>query len=108
MFCTSLKNFSYQIHSASNGKKAFKLTQGQNLKLDLLITDWVMPDMNGKELSKKIQEIFPKVSVIFTSGYSNSHIVNAGELIKDINFLQKPYSVHALLNKVREVLDKEQ
>ena len=66
-----------------------------------------MPDMNGKELSKRFKEISPDINVLFASGYVDNNVANSGELQKNINFLQKPYSINILLKKIREILDKK-
>ena len=64
-----------------------------------------MPDMNGKELSEKIYAFLPDIQVLFVSGYADDHIVHSGELDKGVNFLQKPYSVRDLLQKIRAILN---
>jgi len=102
---TALQDFGYQVYLAENGKIALDMMQKGDLKIDLLLTDLIMPEMNGKELSDKIRDIIPEMKVLYASGYTDDHIVDGGELEKDIEFLQKPYSVNGLLNKVRRVLD---
>jgi DNA-binding NtrC family response regulator len=104
--CTALNDFGYQVYTALHGIDALELIKAKNIKIDLLVTDLVMPDMDGRELSEKIKEKSPDIDVLFVSGYANNHIVHSGGLEKDINFLQKPFSVHSLLQKVREILDK--
>ena len=64
-----------------------------------------MPGMNGRELATQIQTINSDLPVIFVSGYTDNDIVHHGELEEGIHFLQKPYSIAALSNKIREVLD---
>jgi PAS domain S-box-containing protein len=102
----ALKDFGYLVYPVENGKKALNLVKNKNIKVDLLFTDMVMPDMNGKELSERIKEISPNICILFASGYADNYIINSGELDKNINFLQKPYSINMLLKKVREVLDR--
>jgi len=82
-----------------------KLVKENNKHLDLLITDMIMPGMNGKELSEKIKLLKPNTEILYVSGYTEDHIVQSGELDKDINFLSKPYTITTLAKKVREVLD---
>ena len=65
-----------------------------------------MPDMGGKELSEKITELIPDIKILFTSGYTDDHIVKSGELTEEFNFLQKPFTVAILLTKIREVFKK--
>jgi signal transduction histidine kinase/CheY-like chemotaxis protein len=108
---TALKNLGYTIYEAENGKKALDLIKSNliesKINLDLLITDMVMPEMNGKELSVELNKIYPKTKIIFTSGYTDNHIVQSGNLDKDVNFIQKPFSEVTLSQKVREVLDNK-
>jgi len=65
-----------------------------------------MPEMNGKELVKRIKERFPDMPVLYMSGYTDNYIVHDGLLEKGTNFIQKPFSIKKLLKKVREILDK--
>jgi PAS domain S-box-containing protein len=102
----TLQKFGYKIFSASNGLEALQLIKKKKLEFDLLITDLIMPDMNGQELSQHIQNLYPGSLILFTSGYTDNHIVNSGELEKDIEFLQKPFTVISLLNTVRSLLNK--
>ena len=62
-----------------------------------------MPEMNGKELAVEVEKILPGTRILFTSGYTEDHIVSSGSLDKGINFLQKPYTMQALAKKIREV-----
>ena len=103
---TALQNFGYKVYLADNGIKALDIIKNDNLEIDLLITDLIMPEMNGKELSDKIKDIVPEMKVLYASGYTDNHIVHSGELEKDIEFLQKPYSVKGLLTKTRLMLDR--
>ena len=103
----ALRNFGYKVFAASNGVNAIKKIKDEKIKVDLLMTDLVMPEMNGKELSETIKKNFPDIRILFSSGYTNNHLVHRGELDKNINFLQKPYSMQALLEKVHEVLRKK-
>ena len=75
-------------------------------KIDLVITDLIMPEMNGKELAIEVAKSIPNAEILFTSGYTEDHIVNSGSLERGINFLQKPYSIQTLAKKVREVLER--
>ena len=105
LLSTALKDLGYTVNEAVNGKKALDFLNQKNVKVDLLITDLIMPEMNGKELASKIEKVFPEIKVLFTSGYTEDQIVNSGSLIRGVNFLQKPYSLQALAKKVREVLE---
>jgi PAS domain S-box-containing protein len=96
----------YQVWVAQNGKRALDLVVQNNFKPDLLVTDLIMPGMNGKELAEKVREKLPGIRILFSSGYTDNHLVHDGQLDTKIDFLQKPYSVIVLLKKVREVLQK--
>jgi two-component system cell cycle sensor histidine kinase/response regulator CckA len=103
--CRSLRRWGYSVYEASNGKKALELIKGNNLHVDLLITDLIMPEMDGMELAEKIGEIFPTIEILYASGYTSEHLLNTQTLIDAVHFIRKPFSVQALVKKVREILD---
>ncbi len=107
----SLKKMGYAVYEASNGKKAMELTEfviiKNKIKIDLLITDIIMPEMGGRELAEKLNTVFPDMKVLFTSGYTDNHIVKNGELKRGLNFIQKPFTIHQLSGKIREVLEQQ-
>ena len=100
-----LANFGYHVYAAQNGIAALKLIEVENIQVDMLVTDLVMPEMNGKELALRVKKIFPGIKTLYVSGYTNDHIVHQGILEKGIHFIHKPYSVAALIKSVRGVLD---
>ncbi len=104
----ALKNFGYIIIEAQSGQNALKLVEDGNLAIDLLITDIIMPGMNGAELVEKIQKKIPQCKVLFVSGYTYDHLMENGALKSRINFLQKPYSIQNLLEMIRKIIDTEQ
>ncbi len=73
--------------------------------IDLLITDVVMPEMNGKELAATLTSMHPHLKCLFTSGYTANVIAHDGVLDEGVNFIQKPFQLHELANKLREMLD---
>ena len=73
--------------------------------IHLLISDMIMPVMNGRELSDRLQPLRPEMKVLFLSGYTAEIISKQGVIEENIHFLQKPFSFEALTSKVREVLD---
>jgi len=102
----SVKNFGYQVSAASNGLEALDIIGKNDKSFDLVITDLVMPEMGGSELSAQLKKTAPDLKMLFVSGYSDDHIVHSGKLDKDIDFLHKPYSINDLAAKVREILDR--
>ena len=104
----ALKKMGYTVYDASNGKKAMELTKfvimKEKIKIDLLITDIIMPEMGGRELADDLNAKFPDLKVLFTSGYTDNHIVKNGELVRGVNFIQKPFTIHELSKKLREIL----
>jgi response regulator RpfG family c-di-GMP phosphodiesterase len=97
----------YKVLVAFNGKEALRIAQ-ENIeeKIHLLLTDVVMPQMGGKELSEKLKLLRPDIRVLYTSGYADNAIVHHGILESGAYFLQKPFSPQSLSQKVREVLDQ--
>jgi PAS domain S-box-containing protein len=102
----ALENAGYVVTEASEGEEALMNIVTRGLKIALLITDVVMPRMSGKELARRLQEISPKVKVLYVSGYTTNVISHHGILEAGLDFLQKPFSSTELLMKVRELLDR--
>jgi two-component system cell cycle sensor histidine kinase/response regulator CckA len=100
-----LEQKGYKVLAASTVAIAESLTQQHAGQIDLLLTDVIMPNMNGKDLAAKLLTISPNMRVLFMSGYSADIISTQGVLQDDIPFLQKPFSMEALVSKVNEVLD---
>jgi signal transduction histidine kinase len=94
----------YHVLDAASGDAALLLARDHHERIDLLLTDVVLRGMNGRELAEQFTERYPSARVLFTSGYTDDVIAQRG-VILGIDFLPKPYSVEALLDKVREVLD---
>jgi YesN/AraC family two-component response regulator len=76
-------------------------------KIDLLITDVIMPNMNGNQLAEKVKQKFPEIRVLFMSGYTESTAIQKGILELKTSYLQKPFSSSDLIIKVRQVLDRK-
>jgi two-component system, cell cycle sensor histidine kinase and response regulator CckA len=100
-----LKRLNYNVLHASNGYEALEIAQNHNGIIKLLITDVVMPGMNGRQLADRLLQIRPNIRVLFTSGYTENAIAHHGIIEKDISFIGKPYSSHDLANKIRQLLD---
>ena len=103
----TLERFGYTVLTAPTPREALDLAKCYDEPIHMLITDVVMPGMNGKELKKKIQGIKPGIRILFMSGYTSNIIAHRGVLEENVNFLQKPFSIESLSTKVREILDQE-
>ncbi len=102
-----LKQLGYSVIHAENGKSAVETAKSHDGEIDLLITDVIMPEMNGDELASKISEIQPGIKVLFTSGYTEDVISPHGILEEGAQFIGKPYKPQELAEKIRELLDAE-
>jgi two-component system, cell cycle sensor histidine kinase and response regulator CckA len=101
-----LRNQGYSVLEAVDGGEALQIASRHKERIDLLLTDVVMPQMGGKELYDQLKPLRPHLKVLFTSGYTENAIVHQGELTPGIAFLQKPFSPIFLTHKVREILDQ--
>jgi CheY-like chemotaxis protein len=97
----------YKILEAEDGAAALQIASGHEGAIDLLLTDVIMPGMNGRELARHIAAERPDIRVLYMSGYAENAVGEDGTLDAGINLLQKPFSLPALKDKVREVLDSE-
>jgi len=95
----------YNVLQANSPSEAMRLAKEHIAEINLLITDVIMPEMNGKDLSNKLQQLHPRLKCLFMSGYTADAIAPHGVLDEGVNFLQKPFSLPGLAAKVREVLD---
>ncbi|GAB4169172.1 MAG: sensor histidine kinase [Calditrichia bacterium] len=92
------------IFSFERGKEALEFIKKNNLPIDLLITDVVMPEMSGKELVEKVKEIRPELQVLYVSGYAEKYIAEKGLLDRGVNFLHKPFTINELLLAISTLL----
>jgi two-component system, cell cycle sensor histidine kinase and response regulator CckA len=95
----------YQVIEASNGEEAVALFNRQTAAIDLLLTDLVMPQMTGRELAGRLQQVRPDLRVVYMSGYTGDVLVRTGALSRGMSFIQKPLRPDVLAAKVREALD---
>ncbi len=102
---SSLEQYGYHIIQAENGPEAIKKAKAARGPVHLLLSDVVMPEMSGIELSKKICQLYPKVKVCFMSGYADGMVDNHDMLDEEAHFIQKPFSTQVLVSKIREILD---
>ena len=97
----------YKILEAEDGAAALQIVDGHKGPINLLLTDVVMPGMNGRELSARIVKLLPEIRVLYMSGYTENAIGHDGTLDAGVSLLQKPFSLPALKDRVREILDSE-
>ncbi|MEM6781475.1 MAG: response regulator, partial [Pseudomonadota bacterium] len=101
----ALTNKGYQVLEADSGESALKvIEENADKPLDLLITDVIMPNMDGPTLVKKVRETTPKLKIIFISGYTEDKLKD--HMGDNIYFLPKPFTLKQLASKVKEVLDE--
>lgn len=99
-----LKIQGYKVLEAASGQEALELGRRYRHPIDLLFTDLIMPDMTGQELTEQWQHLHPESRVLFTSGYCEESPINNGSFFSGIPFIAKPYRLHSLVHKVREIL----
>jgi two-component system, cell cycle sensor histidine kinase and response regulator CckA len=100
-----LSHCGYKVLIANGPEEGLAICQENHKQIRLLITDVVMPTMNGRQLAEQILKMAPNTRVLYISGYTNNAIVHYGVLDDGLWFLPKPFTLAALVSKVREVLD---
>ena len=100
-----LEKQGYRVIEAADGAVAMQIAVAHEGVIHLLLTDVIMPGMNGRELAQRISEIRPNVKVLYMSGYTENVIGHDGTLDAGVRLLQKPFNLRDLKSKVREVLD---
>ncbi len=95
----------YTVLEAASGAEALRLVEEHDGKIDLLLSDVVMPQMSGKVMADEIRRLHPYMKVLFVSGYAADDIARHGVLEAGIEFLQKPYTSEILMRRVRKMLD---
>ena len=103
---TVLQEYGYQVIEASSGEDALNVMDSHDGQLDLLLTDVVMPGLNGRELYEIVVKRHPDIKVLFMSGYTDNVIAHRGVLNEGIVFLQKPFTAQGLALKVRQALER--
>lgn len=101
-----LRDRGYDVVTASSGRDALKILE-RAPKVDLVVTDVVMPEMNGVKLSRWLAEFMPSVPILFISGYTDDQLAHRGILLPDVHFLPKPFSSEKLLHMVQLVLNQK-
>jgi CheY-like chemotaxis protein len=105
MASRALRSQGYEILEAANGAEALEVLSRAAGPVDLVLSDVVMPVLNGRELSERLAVDHPEIRVLFMSGYTDDDIVRRGLLQPGAPFLQKPFVAADLSRKVRDVLD---
>jgi PAS domain S-box-containing protein len=101
-----LERQGYKVLAARDGDEALLICKRHQDSIHLMLTDVVMPGMNGHEVAKRLESLHPETKVLYMSGYTDDAIVLHGVLMEGVNFIQKPFTVDALTTKLREVLEK--
>ena len=101
----SLQMHGFRVLTANDGVDAVRVAEAFSGRIDLLLTDVVMPNVSGADLARILSGRFPGIRVLFMSGYTNDAVVRHGLLDSTVSFIQKPYTLQGLARKVREVLD---
>ncbi len=104
---TLLKRMGFSVITADNPKDALTLAHSNSGLIDILMTDIIMPEMNGRDLAKKIQFFYPHIRVLLMSGYTADIIDHYGLTHEKVHFIEKPFSMNSLSAVLQEVLKNE-
>lgn len=102
----SLRDLNYRTIGAADADAALGILEQPSMKIDLMLTDVIMPGMNGRELSRRARELRPGLKVLFMSGYSRNAVVHHGRVDLDVQLIQKPVSLQDLAARLRDMLDR--
>ena len=102
-----LENQGYKVLQAHDEGDALRICEQNRDPIPLMLTDVVMPKINGRALYERLTPLHPEMKVLYMSGYTGNAIVHHGVLEPGINYIQKPFSMEGLARKVRQVLDKD-
>jgi len=103
---TFLQGRGYMVLTAMDGNEALRIAEGHEDLIHLLVTDIVMPNVGGKELSQRLRQVRPQIKVLFMSGYPDHPVLANSDLAVQSTVLQKPFSLDMLAHKVRTLLDQ--
>ncbi|MCK5740225.1 response regulator, partial [bacterium] len=102
---TALSSLGFTIFEAENGKQALEIMRQHHREINLIFTDVIMEEMNGRELAVTVQKKYTGTPILFTSGHADDLIDTTAEFVNQHNFLHKPYSIATLSQKIRNSLD---
>jgi CheY-like chemotaxis protein len=101
----TLRSLNYQVLAAQDAATALRILQTSGDSVNLILTDVVMPSMNGRQFADEAKKLFPKMPVLFMTGYSRNAIIHQGRIDKNIQLLQKPINQVELASRIRDMLD---
>jgi PAS domain S-box-containing protein len=107
IFVRTMRTYGYKILEAANGQEALKIAGNHPERIHLLMTDVMMPKMNGKELADEIKKSRPKTKILFISGYAREVLTQQGYLESGIHLIQKPFELDDLAMEIRKILDEK-
>jgi two-component system, cell cycle sensor histidine kinase and response regulator CckA len=102
-----LERLGYRVICASSPGEAIHIADKHSGEIDILISDVVMPEMNGRDLAKNLLSFYPDLKRLFMSGYTADVIAHQGVLDEGVHFIQKPFSMQELAGKVAEVIKNQ-
>jgi two-component system cell cycle sensor histidine kinase/response regulator CckA len=104
LYVRTLTRAGYSVQVAFDGPEALRLVEESGLEPDLLLTDVIMPGMDGKELADRLAPLFPGMKILFASGYSDNALADKGILVEGLQLIAKPFTPEELLERIRCVL----
>lgn len=105
LVCDTLRTSGYTILEAANGRQAIDVFTKNNQKIDMILTDVIMPEMSGRKMIETLTQTHPDVVALYMSGYTDDAIIKHGVLEPGMAYIQKPFSPKGLIEKVRDVLE---
>ena len=107
LLCEGLQSRGYQVLAASNGVDALQLVERHNGPIHLLITDVIMPQMSGPELARNLIDVRGNIAVLYMSGYADDKLGNITGSNGELTWIQKPFYLDDLLQKIKEILPRK-
>jgi PAS domain S-box-containing protein len=102
----TLRELKYRVVPANNAQAALRVLEQDTNRVDLLLTDMVMPGLNGRELGRRAQALRPGLQVVYMTGYSRNAVLHQGRLDHGVDLIQKPVSQAQLATRIRQILDR--
>jgi len=99
-----LNQLGYTVIAATDGKQGIEIAKAHSGRIDLLLTDVVMPNISGRQLVEMVKAIHPETAIVFVSGYTEDTVVHQGVLQPGVEFLSKPFTRESLAVKLREAV----